>query len=108
MKSAVADRICELHLGQLEVAHQLSVALCFFDRVEIRALEILDQCEREERAVVDVFDDGGDLGPADPSGGTHAASTWRVFGVPNVACALLSLSPFRPVVSATDPVSVPV
>src|SRR5579871_366065 len=40
-------------------------------------------------------------------GGTQAASTWSEFGVLKVAVVSLSFSPFRPVVSVTEPLRVP-
>lgn len=40
------DRLGDFLLGQRELLDKLGVPFCLFDRIEIRALEVLDQGER--------------------------------------------------------------
>ena len=42
------------------------VSPCFIDRIEIRALEILYESERQKRPIVDVPDDRRDIRPSEP------------------------------------------
>jgi len=70
-RAILADRLCHLRLRQPEIVHELLVALGLFHRVEVGALEVLDERQSEERLVVEDLDDRRDLGPAEPSGGTE-------------------------------------
>jgi hypothetical protein len=52
-------------LSQLEFFEEASIASCLFDRVEVRALKVLDQGENEHRLVIEVADDSRDFVPAE-------------------------------------------
>jgi hypothetical protein len=62
----------DLRLTQLELLAQAAEARRFIDRREIVALQVLDQREGEQRAVVHFLHDRGDLRPAESLGGTPA------------------------------------
>src|SRR6188472_3742527 len=64
-----------LLLRQSELVDEPLVALGLLERVEIGALEILDERQGEHRPVVEVSDDGGDLGPAEPADRAQATLT---------------------------------
>ena len=57
MAAALADHLAEVGLGIAVLVDQLLVALRLFDRVEVGALDVLDDREFERGAVVDVADD---------------------------------------------------
>lgn len=60
-------------LGEGEIGDQALIALCLLDGVEVGSLEVFDEREGEEGSVIDLLDDGGDLGPAESGGGAESA-----------------------------------
>lgn len=58
---ALADFRGDIFLAELKGAHQFGVALCFFERIEVLALEILDECQFQHGAVVSFAEDDGDF-----------------------------------------------
>ena len=67
-----ADFYRGFFLGEIEIFDQLAVAERFFNRVEILALEILDEGEFENFAVVSFADEDGKFGEAGELGGAPA------------------------------------
>ena len=60
-------------LGEIEILDELAVAESFLDRVEILALEILDEGEFENFAIIGFADEDGKFGEAGDLGGAPAA-----------------------------------
>src|SRR5688572_7999280 len=76
----VGDRgaiFADLHrsflLGEIEILDELAVAECFLDRVKVFALQILDESEFENFAVIRFADEDGKFGEAGDLGGAPAA-----------------------------------
>ncbi len=61
-----ADQPRDLAVRQLELRRESLVARGLVDRREVVTLQILDERERQQRLVVDVFHDGRNLRPAEP------------------------------------------
>ena len=59
--AALSDFDGDIFLTELKGAHQFGVALCFFEWVEVLALEILDECQFQHGAVVSFAEDDGDF-----------------------------------------------
>ena len=66
-------------LGEIEILDQLAVAERFLDWVEILALEIFDEGELENFAIVRFADEDGELGEAGDLGGAPATFTGDQF-----------------------------
>src|SRR6185437_655198 len=66
------DRVGDLLLRELELVDEATVAARFVDRVQVGALEILDEGENEQGAIVEIANDRGDLGPAEVGRGAEA------------------------------------
>jgi hypothetical protein len=62
-----------LLLGEMEVLREALVGAGLLHGVEVGALEVFDEGEGEEGAVIDFFDDGWDVGPPESGGGAEAA-----------------------------------
>ena len=56
-RAIFADHVCNVQLSVSEVLDQLVVPFRFFNRVQIGALKILDQGEREHFLIAHVLDD---------------------------------------------------
>ena len=61
MAARFVDEPAELLLGVAVVVDQALIGLCFLDRVEVLALDILDQRDLERLLVAEIADDGGDF-----------------------------------------------
>ena len=70
-RSVFANSFCHLLLCQLEIIEQAPIAACFFDRVQVRALEILDQCQDEHGLIVELPNDRWNLSPAEVGSGAE-------------------------------------
>jgi hypothetical protein len=79
--TAFADLGGDFLLGELELGNELGVALGLFDGIEVFALEIFDQGEFENGAVVGLADDDRDFGQAGQLGGAPAAFAGDEFQV---------------------------
>ena len=51
-------------MGGAEIVQQLLVSRCFFQRVKLLTVQVLDQGVSEQVVVLRLFDDGADLGEA--------------------------------------------
>ncbi len=72
-RSALADPRRDLVVGEVEVLDQLLVGGRLLERVEVLAMDVLDQGVLERGGVVDVADDGGHRREAGPLGRPPAA-----------------------------------
>ncbi len=72
-RAVLADGIGDLLLGERELVDEALVSERLVQGVEVGALEVLDQGEREHFAIVERLDDGRDLGPAEAGGGAKAS-----------------------------------
>ena len=54
-------------MGRAEVVQQLLVGRGLFQRVELLAVQVLDQCVPEQVIVLGLLDDGADLGQSRPA-----------------------------------------
>ena len=70
---ALPTRSATLLLGQPELVDQLAVRERLLDRVEVRALDVLDERDLELVAVRELADERGDVVEARQAGGPHAA-----------------------------------
>src|SRR6185503_18578992 len=61
MATRFVDELAELLLGMAEVGDQPTIGLRFLDRVQILALDVLDQRDFERLLVAEFADDGGDF-----------------------------------------------
>ena len=61
MAPAFAERLAQLVLRVPEPVHQLPVACRLFDRVQIRALNVLDDRDLKHFGVVEIADEDGHL-----------------------------------------------
>jgi hypothetical protein len=66
-------RLGDLLLCQLELLDQALITLCLLEGIQIRALQILDEREREHGAIIEIVHDGGNLGPAKSGRRTKSA-----------------------------------
>jgi hypothetical protein len=73
MATAFADDVGHLLLGIGEAFDQLDVAIGLLDRIEVTALDIFDDRQLQNRAVVKLTDDDGDLVQPGALGGSPAA-----------------------------------
>ena len=71
--AALADLGGGLLLSQVELPDQLGVAPGFLDGVEVFALEVFDEGQFQDGAIIGLADDDGDLGQAEHLGGAPAA-----------------------------------
>src|SRR6476469_7172081 len=58
------DHRCNRLLSMAKFSNEPVVSLCLFDRIEVTTLEIFNQGETEELAIVDIFDNRADIVPA--------------------------------------------
>ena len=72
-RALLADALGDFVLGQLEIVDQDPVGLGLLDRVQLLALEVLDERQLEELLVGDVPDDRRDLVDAGALGRPPAA-----------------------------------
>ncbi len=73
MGAALADAGGEAVLGPAEAFDQRVIGLRLVDRVEVGALDVLDDADLEQRKFVDVFDDGRNVGEPGHARGAPAA-----------------------------------
>ncbi len=59
-----SDDFADLGMGEGEFVDESFVSFGFLQRVEVTPLQVFDECEGEERFIVDGADDGADFGPA--------------------------------------------
>ena len=71
-RAVLADPLGHLVLGEVEAAHQVAVGLGLLDRVEILALDVLDQRHFQGPVLGDVLDDHRDVLEPGPLGGPPA------------------------------------
>jgi hypothetical protein len=71
--SVLPHSVCNLLLRQSEFALEAIVAIRFLDGVQVRALEVLDQSERQHLTLVELSYDRGDRKPSDIAGCAHSA-----------------------------------
>jgi hypothetical protein len=69
------DRFSDLLLSQTKLPRQLMISFSFFDRIKVSPLKVFDECQGEDRFVVDLLDDGRYLFPAKLCGRTQATLT---------------------------------
>ena len=69
----LADALRDALLGEPELVDQLAVGERLVDRVEVRALDVLDERDLELVAVRELADERGDALEAREAGGAHAA-----------------------------------
>ena len=62
--SILSDNFADLRVRECELVHEPFVAFRFFQWIEVGALKVFDQGEREQRLVVDRSDDGRNFRPA--------------------------------------------
>ena len=72
-RAILADRVGDLFLRQVELVDEPAIGVRLFDRIEILALDVLDQRHREQPVVGDVADDDRDLEQAGALRGAPAA-----------------------------------
>src|SRR6478609_9854313 len=65
--SILTNGIRDLLLCELELLDQALISLGLFQRIEIRPLQILNESKRKHRSVVEIANDGWNLGPAQSS-----------------------------------------
>ena len=73
MRAGTADLLRELLVGGAEVVEQLLVGRGLLERVELLAVQVLDQGVPEQVVVLRLLDDGADLGQPGALGGAPAA-----------------------------------
>ena len=73
--AVLAHGVGDLLLRGAELLLEPLVALGLFDRIEVGALQILHERERERLAVVDDLHQGGDLRPTESGGGAVPSLT---------------------------------
>ena len=71
--SIFADLHRSFFLGEVEILDELAVAERFFDRIEVLALEIFDEGEFENFAIIRFADENREFGEAGDLGGAPAA-----------------------------------
>ena len=59
--AALSHLLCDLLLGEIESLDKRVVCHCFFDRVEIFTLKVLDECHLRGLEIVAVEYDGGNF-----------------------------------------------
>jgi hypothetical protein len=74
-RAVLSDRFSDLLLSQPKLPRQLMISFSFFDRIEVSPLKVFDECQGEDRLVVDLLDDGRYLFPAKLCGSAQAALT---------------------------------
>ena len=73
VERARPTRVGDVVLGEPELVDQLAVGVGRLDRVEVRALEVLDERELELVAIGELADDGRDALEAGGLGGAQPA-----------------------------------
>ena len=74
MRAGAADLAREFLVGGAEVVEQLLVGGGLFQRVELLAVQVLDQGVPEQVVVLRLLDDGADLGQPGPLRGAPPAA----------------------------------
>ena len=69
VRAGAAYLLRELLVGGAEVVKQLLVGRCLLERVELLAVQVLDQGVPEQVVVLGLLNDGADLGQPGPLGG---------------------------------------
>ena len=62
-RAIFAHGISDLLLGQLKLVDETLVALCLLERIQVGTLKILDECQGEHGAIVEIPNNGGDFSP---------------------------------------------
>src|SRR5437016_535461 len=75
MTATLANRIGELLLGVVELLEKLRIGPCFFKRIEIGALDILDERDFQGLAIREFTNEHGQFMDAGPLGSAPAAFT---------------------------------
>ena len=70
--AALADFDSDILLAKLKLPDELGVALGFFERVKVFALEVFDEGQFESGAIIGLADNGRDFLPAELLGGAPA------------------------------------
>ena len=73
MAAALAEGVCQLLLCVAELLHQQSIGPGFFERIEVGALDVLDEGDFQRLAVAQFADEHGYVMNAGPLGGAPAA-----------------------------------
>ena len=59
-------------MGQMKLVDQAPISARLLERIQIRALEILDERENQHGPIVEIANDRRNLSPAEVGGGPHA------------------------------------
>jgi len=65
-RAILAHRVRDLLVREAEFFGEATIASRLFDRIQVGALQVFDEREREERAIVDVAHDRRDVRPPQP------------------------------------------
>ena len=72
-RTTFANSPCDVLLRQLELIRQALVGTCLLHRIEVLALQILDECELQRLGIVSISHDHRDSGEAGATCGAKAA-----------------------------------
>ncbi len=89
-RAILPDYVRDFLLRKRKLGNELLVSLAFFYWIEVGALQVLDECEREKRFLVDVgfvADDRGNLAPAEA---LHSAKRRSAMAIRKNSCPVAS------------------